>query len=117
VVITGNYGEAGAVARFGQERGLPDAYGGHNAYGLWGPPPDGSRPIIVVGYSERLVRESFDGCQVTAIVDNRSGAETEEQSKPVWVCEAVSGSWSSGCCGPRREDWLASAGDATERER
>lgn len=94
VIITGNYGEAGAVARFGPERGLPDAYSGHNAYGLWGPPPDGRQPIIVVGYSERLVRESFDSCQVAAIVDNRSGAETEEQGKPVWVCEAVSGSWS-----------------------
>jgi hypothetical protein len=93
VIITGNYGEAGAVARFGAERGLPAAYSGHNAYGLWGPPSDGSGPIIVVGYPESRVREAFDGCHVVTVVGNRTGADTEEQGLPVWLCQVVRGSW------------------------
>jgi hypothetical protein len=93
VIITGNYGEAGAVARFGAERGLPAAYSGHNAYGLWGPPSVGSGPIIVVGYPESRVREAFDGCHVVTVVGNRTGADTEEQGLPVWLCQVVRGSW------------------------
>ena len=35
VILTENYGEAGAIDRYGPPRGLPHAYSGHNAYGTW----------------------------------------------------------------------------------
>jgi 4-amino-4-deoxy-L-arabinose transferase-like glycosyltransferase len=44
VILTSNYGEAGAIDRWGPALGLPHAYSGHNAYGDWGAPPDGSAP-------------------------------------------------------------------------
>jgi hypothetical protein len=93
VVVTGNYGEAGAVAILGRERGLPAAYSGHNAYGLWGPPPEGSRPAIVVGYGEERLAAAFTGCRSAATVDNGIDAPTEEQGRPVWVCDGPRGSW------------------------
>ena len=43
VVLTGNYGEAGAIDRYGAALGLPAAYSGHNAFWEWGPPV-GGRP-------------------------------------------------------------------------
>ena len=36
VVLASNYGEAGAVDRYGQAAGLPPAYSGHNGYWHWG---------------------------------------------------------------------------------
>ena len=42
VILTRNYGEAGAIDRYGPALGLPRAYSGHNAYGVWGPPPQGA---------------------------------------------------------------------------
>lgn len=56
---------------------------------MWGPPPDGSGPIIVVGYSESRVRDVFDGCHIAAVVDNRINADTEEQGQRAWLCQAV----------------------------
>src|SRR5205823_4997724 len=35
-IVTGNYGEAGAIDRFGPRLGLPPARSGHNNYWLWG---------------------------------------------------------------------------------
>jgi len=93
VIVTGNYGEAGAVAILGRERGLPAAYSGHNAYGLWGPPPEGSGPAIVVGYGEERMASAFTGCRVVATVDNGINAPTEEQGQHVWVCDGPRGSW------------------------
>ena len=41
VIRTRNYGEAGAIDRYGPALGLPSAFSGHNVYGEWGPPRDG----------------------------------------------------------------------------
>ena len=38
-ILAGNYGEAGAIDRYGAGDGLPAAYSGANNFWLWGPPP------------------------------------------------------------------------------
>ncbi|MEK8105268.1 hypothetical protein NKG94_08915 [Micromonospora sp. M12] len=53
VVLTGNYGEAGAVARYGPARGLPRAYSGHNSMVDFGRPPADADVVIAVGWSAR----------------------------------------------------------------
>ena len=93
VIVTGNYGEAGAVAVLGRLRGLPAAYSGHNAYGLWGLPPKGSGPVIVVGYGEERMAAAFTGCRTVATIDNGIDAPTEEQGLPVWICDGPRGRW------------------------
>ena len=40
-IVTGNYGEAGAIDRYGPGLALPQAYSGANNFWLWGPPPAG----------------------------------------------------------------------------
>ena len=44
IVLGSNYGEAGAVDRFGRADGLPAAYGVQNGYWYWGPPPACGQP-------------------------------------------------------------------------
>lgn len=56
-VLTGNYGEAGAVDLFGPAYGLPPAISGHNSYALWGPGDCTGRTVISIG----VPRERLDG--------------------------------------------------------
>jgi hypothetical protein len=48
-IITGNYGEAGAIDLYGPDDGLPSARSGHNQYFLWGPGDDDPLVILRVG--------------------------------------------------------------------
>jgi 4-amino-4-deoxy-L-arabinose transferase-like glycosyltransferase len=96
IVFTENYGEAGAVERYGPAYGLPPAYSGHNAYGDWGPPPsraDGG-PVVAVGLDTGFAGEHFRGCRVAARIDNAAGIENDEQGSPVLVCAGPRRSWS-----------------------
>jgi hypothetical protein len=56
-VLTGNYGEAGAVDFFGAEYGLPKAISGHNSYYLWGPRGCSGQTVVSVG----VPRERLEG--------------------------------------------------------
>jgi hypothetical protein len=94
VILTRNYGEAGAIDRYGPALELPGAYSGHNAYGDWGPPPDGSAPVIAVGLDPREVAAHLRDCTVAARIDNRAGVENEEQGIPVMVCGGPRRPWS-----------------------
>jgi hypothetical protein len=94
VIVTGNYGEAGAIDRFGPDLGLPRAYSGHNAYGDWGPPPDGSSPVIAVGLDSREVAVHLRDCTVVARIDNGAGVDNDEQGTLVMVCGGPRRSWS-----------------------
>jgi Dolichyl-phosphate-mannose-protein mannosyltransferase len=94
VIFTSNYGEAGAIERYGAEHGLPDPYSGHNAYWRWGPPPDSAAgPVILVGD----VAAGAFGCgslTLAATHDNGLDLDNEEQEAPVRVCLDKAGSWS-----------------------
>jgi hypothetical protein len=90
-VFTGNYGEAGAVDRFGPELGLPRAYSGHNAYARFGIPPGSAGPVIVLGYGNPS--SDFAGCCATATIDNGVELENEEQGGSVFICERPRRPW------------------------
>jgi hypothetical protein len=93
VVLTANYGEAGAIDRFGPEYGLPHAYSGHNGYGLWGSPPEGAGPVIAVGFNEARLATQLRGCATVAHIDNRAGVDNNEEGQPVVICAGPRGSW------------------------
>jgi 4-amino-4-deoxy-L-arabinose transferase-like glycosyltransferase len=92
-IVTVNYGEAGAVDRFGPARGLPHAWSGHNGYGLWGPPTQALGPVVVV-WEDTTPDEYFSGCtkfaRVTGPVPNE---ESDEAS--VYVCAGPRGGWAA----------------------
>jgi 4-amino-4-deoxy-L-arabinose transferase-like glycosyltransferase len=94
VILTQNYGEAGAIDHYGPALGLPRAYSGHNAYGYWGPPPDGDRPVIAVGLDPGDVAAHLRDCRVAARIDNGAGVDNEEQGRMVTICRAPRRPWS-----------------------
>jgi hypothetical protein len=93
VIFTSNYGEAGAIDRYGHELGLPSAYSGHNAFGYWGPPPDRRGPVITVGL-EGADLSPFRNCHVAARIDNSAGVDNDERGAPVDQCSGTRGPWS-----------------------
>jgi 4-amino-4-deoxy-L-arabinose transferase-like glycosyltransferase len=93
VVFTGNYGEAGAIDRYGGALGLPRAYSGHNAYARFGMPPDSAGPVIVLGYGDPSV--DFAGCEAAARIDNGVDLENEEQGGTVFLCDGPRKPWSA----------------------
>ena len=92
VVLAGNYGEAGAVDRFGPADGLPAAYSGHMSFWYWGPPPAGATTAIVLGYQRSQL--SFCGSlRLAAHLDNHAGVNDDEQGAPVWICQQLTSTW------------------------
>ena len=84
VIFTRNYGQAGAVERFGPELGLPQPYSGHMSYAEWGPPPDSARGrVVVVGVRHPV----FTGCRV--VMTHQAVIENEEDGTEVAVCDPV----------------------------
>jgi 4-amino-4-deoxy-L-arabinose transferase-like glycosyltransferase len=92
-ILTENYGEAGAIDRYGPAIGLPNAYSGLNAYGYWGPPPSTATWVTVVsedGPPSRLLRQ----CRYVKHVTNNAGVDNEEsQSAAIYVCRAPAAGW------------------------
>ena len=93
VVLTRNYGQAGAVDQLGGELALPQAYSGHNSYADWGPPPDSATTAIVVGYEQQALERWFGTCRDAARIDNGVDLENEEQGTPVRVCTHLRAPW------------------------
>lgn len=93
-IFTGSYGEAGAIDLYGPERGLPAASSGHNAYWMWGPPADGSDPVIVVGYGNAWMDRACSSWEAAGSVTNSAGIDNEEFGLPLAVCHEMRRPWS-----------------------
>jgi hypothetical protein len=91
-VLTSNYGEAGAVDRYGPADGLPQAYSGHNSFWYWGPPPAWATSAVVVGYSRTQL--GFCGSlRLALMLNNHQRVGDDEQGQPVWICTQLTRSW------------------------
>jgi len=95
-IFTSNYGEAGAVDRYGPSRGLPHAWSGQNGYGLWGPPPAGVAPVVVVWvvvvWEDGAPSAYFFGRTLfRRLVGPVSNEETQRTA--VFRCTGVIGGW------------------------
>jgi hypothetical protein len=91
VILTGNYGEAGAVDRFGGAYHLPPVYSGQNELWYLGPPP-AERAVVIAWAGPGLFRR-IGSCEVKATMDNGYGVENEEQGTQVAVCQLPAGGW------------------------
>ena len=94
VVLASNYGEAGAVDRFGPGFGLPPAYSGHMAFWYWGPPPASAGTVVAVGFSAAQLTGVCRQPRLAGRLNNRLGVSDQEQGAPVWVCQRTARPWS-----------------------
>ena len=60
VLLTGSYGEAGALDRFGPALGLPPAYSAHNSYADFRQPTDPDATVVAVRYRLDGLLEHFE---------------------------------------------------------
>ena len=94
-ILTGNYGEAGAIDLYGSAFGLPKAISGVNSYWLRGygdPPPD---TLIVLGLSSDAANDLLESCELAGHVTNRYGVRNEEtlEHPDIFLCSRPRNSW------------------------
>ncbi len=94
-ILTGNYGEAGAINLYGPALGLPGAISGINSYwplGYGDPPPE---TVIVVGFTRERAERLFAACALAGQVTNRYGVENEETRfhPDLFVCRQPRAPW------------------------
>jgi len=95
VIVTGNYGEAGALQRYGPAFGLHAVYSGQNNFFLWGRPPASATTVIAVGMGEdpTWLQQYFGQVTRAARIDNAAGVDNEEQGQSIWVCRQPLRPW------------------------
>jgi hypothetical protein len=86
LIVTGNYGEAGALLYFGRDLGVPPAASRHNSFHLWGPGRDEVAVVIALGIREQDLREVFDEVTEAARTPDGEWSMPYERALPVWVC-------------------------------
>ncbi|MGI5224308.1 ArnT family glycosyltransferase [Actinoallomurus sp. CA-142502] len=94
VIFAENYGEHGAIARYGPRHGLPVPYSGHMSDFDWGPPPDSATGPVVLVYQDgdRNIGRYFTGCRAGSRVD--TGTDNEERGAHVDLCSGTTAPWS-----------------------
>jgi MFS family permease len=94
-ILTGNYGEAGAINLYGPQYSLPRAICGTNSFWARG---YGDRPpetLIVVGFDRDFVESLFDHWEVAAQSRNRYGVVNEETKyhPDIFLCRGLKRTW------------------------
>jgi hypothetical protein len=92
-ILARNYGEAGAIDRYGPADGLPQAYSGHNNFWLWGPPPARDTSVLAVDPDLSVLRREFAAVRRVATYYNGLGIEDDEQGAPLYLATGLRSPW------------------------
>ncbi|SHN46888.1 glycosyltransferase family 39 protein [Cryptosporangium aurantiacum] len=92
VVLTSNYGEAGAIARYGT---VP-VYSGHMSVADFGTPPESADVVVAVGIEDpAYLRRFFGSVERVGSVDVGVDVDNEENGAPLYLCRDPVDSWAS----------------------
>jgi 4-amino-4-deoxy-L-arabinose transferase-like glycosyltransferase len=92
-LLTRNYGEAGAIERYGQPFGLPTPHSGGTGYWYWGPPSSTATTVIAVGFDRGRLTRAFTDVRLATRLHNRYKIDNDEQDDPVWICTGRRAPW------------------------
>lgn len=85
VILTNNYGEAGAIDTYGPQLGLPTAVSGELTYYYWKPLRING-PVIAVGLDVGFLSTLFNSCSTVGTASNSYGLRNQEFGAPIVVC-------------------------------
>jgi hypothetical protein len=94
-ILTGNYGEAGAINVYGPAYNLPRAISGMDSFWLWGygdPPPE---TVIVVGLEPSYAYSLFETCAFAGVNANPYGVKNIESLyfRSILLCRHLRQPW------------------------
>ena len=92
-ILAGNYGEAGAIERYGSADGLPGAYSGANSFWYWGPPPATDASAIAINVDPALLRREFGHVRLLATFRNGIGVADDEQGAQIFLATGLKTTW------------------------
>jgi hypothetical protein len=84
VLVSTNYGEAGALELYGAELGLPRVYATHNSYHLWGPPSDSIKTYVAVFVDRADIANRFESV-VEAAVHTCEECTRPQRRIPIYI--------------------------------
>jgi 4-amino-4-deoxy-L-arabinose transferase-like glycosyltransferase len=94
-ILTGNYGEAGAINLYGPQYDLPEVISPVDSFWLRGAPSESIDVLVVVGYPQGSAGRYFKSCQLAGAVTNRYNVANEESElKDIYVCRGLRQPWS-----------------------
>jgi len=85
-ILAQNYGEAGALGRFGPSLGLPQPLSGHLSWQYWRPARLPQREVLTVGYHPGVLRGMCTSFRRLATIQNPYHLENEELGRIIAVC-------------------------------
>jgi hypothetical protein len=86
-ILTGNYGEAGAVNHFGPRYGLPTAISGHQTHFFWGPRGATGEVVIVVQGTRSRLEERCRSVEEAGRHFHPWGMA--EENRPIFICRGL----------------------------
>lgn len=94
IILADNFGQAGAIDRYGAAYQLPPVYSGINELHGWGPPPPGAGEVVVaVGVPVDRLAADFADCSLEARIDNGLEVDNPEQGRAISVCRGPRAAW------------------------
>jgi hypothetical protein len=94
-ILTGNYGEAGAIENLGSSYQLPAPISVTNSFYLRSYPQQQPTTVIVVGWSQEQLERQFTGCRLAGHNGNSLGIKNEESEyhPDIFVCGPPKKGW------------------------
>jgi 4-amino-4-deoxy-L-arabinose transferase-like glycosyltransferase len=86
MILTQNYGEAGAIDYYGPAMGLPSAVSPHLTFWYWAPPRIDPSTVVMIGFDPDTANRYFETCRQAATVTNSLGIQNQEFGGPILVC-------------------------------
>ena len=84
VIISTNYGEAGALELYSKDYPLPKVYATHNSFHTWGPPSDTIKTFIAVFVDRKDLEQRFE-IVVDAKVSRCEYCSHQQQRIPIYI--------------------------------